>query len=633
MHKKRGEYHFSKDRDLKPCPKGVGITLRLFTLILTLLVLMVVNHLVSHRQNIKVTTAFEKILKEIPHERAIYEVQTAITDYIMPANDFLIKENANELKKAMVLEKKVLEALNHCYSLSRPEELPLINRIREDFSRIKFLSGTIMSSDVSQRDVARNMMKEMDDLAVSTRNHIQELVKMHDLHMSRSRNEAEYAWRSANLSMIAIFIMATIIGLTVATYISLSILRPLKLLDDSAQRIADGNLNEFLNIERKGEISSLATSFNQMILSLRHQIKTSKTILDAMADPVFTVDMHMNITYFSPACEALTGYTRNEVLGKKCNEIFKSNICEGRCAIKCSAKKGTPTLNVEVQIQTKDQRIIPIMASASSIKDERGEIMGGCEVFRDISEQKRITRELKEAQEQLVISEKMAALGRLASSVSHELRNPLAVIQNSTYYLKNKIDGQDPKLQRHIEIIEHEIESSNKIISDLLGFCRARKPELAPEDINEVVSSSLSRIKLPPTISVHLNLAQNLHPVMIDKHQIHQVLVNLISNAEHAMLKREGKIFITTRGDDSTVEVEVTDQGHGISPLDLEKLFDPFFTTKATGIGLGLTITKSIIQNHQATISVKSVVEQGSSFIISFPIREGAGQKPVAENC
>jgi signal transduction histidine kinase len=267
------------------------------------------------------------------------------------------------------------------------------------------------------------------------------------------------------------------------------------------------------------------------------------------------------------------------------------------------------------------------MASASSLKDERGEIMGGCEVFRDISEQKRMTRELKEAQEQLILSEKMAALGRLASSVSHELRNPLAVIQNSTYYLKNKIDSQDPKLQRHIEIIEHEIESSNKIISDLLGFCRTRKPALVHEDVNQVIVSSLSRIKLPANISINQDLAPDLPPLLIDRHQIHQVLVNLISNAEHAMQKRGGKILIATRPmGQGMVEIEITDHGHGISPPDLEKLFDPFFTTKATGIGLGLTITKSIIQNHEATIAVKSIVDQGSSFIIHFPVREGAGQ-------
>ncbi|MEW6379817.1 MAG: ATP-binding protein [bacterium] len=628
MHRKRGEGHFSKDQGFKPCPRGVGITLRLFTLILTLLVLMVVNHLVAYRQNIKVTTAFENILKEIPHERAIYEIQTAITDYIMPANDFLITGNINEHKKAKALEKKVLEALNHCYTLSRPQEIALIDRIREDFVHIQFLSGKIMASDITQRQVAGAMMKEMDDLAISTRNHIQELVRMHDEHMANSRNEAEYAWRSANLWMIAIFIMATVISLTVATYISLSILRPLKLLDDSAQRIADGNLNELLQIERKGEISSLANSFNQMILSLRHQIKTSRTILDAIADPVFTVDMGMNITYFSPACESLTGYTSSEVIGKKCHNIFKSDICEGRCAIKASARNGTPTLNVEVQIQTKDERAIPIMASASSLKDERGEIMGGCEVFRDISEQKRMTRELKETQEQLILSEKMAALGRLASSVSHELRNPLAVIQNSTYYLKNKLDCQDPKVQKHIEIIEHEIESSNKIISDLLGFCRTRKPELHLEDINQVINTSLSRIKLPANISARQQLAPGLPLILVDKHQMHQVLVNLITNAEQAMQKGGGEILIATRENQGRIEVEIADQGYGISPADLEKLFDPFFTTKATGIGLGLTITKSIIQNHQASIAVKSVVGQGSSFTISFPIREDVGQSP-----
>ncbi|MGA1874567.1 MAG: ATP-binding protein [bacterium] len=622
MHRKKSEEHFSKDQDLRPCTRGIGITLRLFTLILALLLLMVISHLVSYRMNVRVTTSFENILKEIPHERAIYEIQTAITDYIMPANDFLITGDPAELKAAATLEKKCLVALDRCDQLARHEERSLIDRVRKDFDQIRFFSNQIMASDVQQREVAGKMMKKMDRLAVSTRSHIDELVKMHDLHMNKSRYAAEDAWRTANLWMIAIFIIATIVGLTIATYISLSILRPLKLLDDSAKRIAEGNLAELLHIDRKGEITSLANSFNQMILSLRHQIKTSKTILEAIADPIFTVDMAMNITYFSHACERLTGFTMNEVIGKKCYDIFQSDICEGRCAIKSSAVNGNPTYNVEVQIKAKDQKTIPIMASASSLKDEHDKIMGGCEIFRDISEQKRMIKELQEAQEQLIISEKMAALGRLASSVSHELRNPLAIIQNSTYYLKHKIGEQNPKFMKHIEIIEHEINGSNKIISELLGFCRTTKSELVPDDINRVIDSSLSRIQLQPTISIQKSLASDLPPVMLDDEQIHQVLVNLISNAEHAMMDTGGHIAITTRHKGGAVEVEITDQGCGIPPAHVEKIFDPFFTTKTKGIGLGLAITKSIIQNHNATITARSILGQGTSFIIIFPVNQ-----------
>ena len=622
MYTKKEDSHFTKDEGFKPYSKGFGIALRLFILILTLLLLMVVSHLISYRQNIKVTTAFENILKEIPHQRSIYEIQTAITDYIMPANDILITGDPAEYERAIALEKKVLTAFDYCYQLARPVERPFIEKIRKDFDQIRSLSNQIMSSDLSQRELAGEMMEKMDSLAVSTRDHIQELVKLHDLHMQNSHYDAKEAWRSSHLWMITIFIIATIIGLTIATSISFSILRPLKLLDDKAKQIAGGNLKELLHIQRKGEITSLANSFNQMILSLRHQIKTSKTILQAIADPIFTVDMAMNLTYFSPACEILTGYARDEVIGKKCYEIFKSDICEEKCAVKSSAKKGTPTYNVEVQMKTKKQITIPIMASASSLKDEQGNIMGGCEVFRDISEQKRMLKELKEAEEQLIISEKMAALGRLASCVSHELRNPLAIIQNSTYYLKHKFIDQDAKLQKHLDIIEHEINSSNKIIDELLGFCRTTKSDLVSSDINKAIESSISRIHLKPVISIQKNLAADLPPVAIDRDQIHQVFVNLISNAQYSMVKNGGKIVITTRQNKGTVEVEIKDRGCGIPASDLDKLFDPFFTTKTKGIGLGLAITKSIIQKHRANISVNSVVGKGTAFFISFPVAQ-----------
>jgi len=620
MYTKKEAGHFTEDKGFKPYPKGFGITLRLFILILTLLLLMVVSHLISYRQNVKVTKSFENILKEVPHQRAIFQIQTAVTDYIMPANDILITGDPVEFKKAIALEKKVLSAFDYCAQLARPTEQPIIRKLRKDFDQIRSLSNQIMSSDLSQRKVAGKMMYNMDQLAVSTRDHIQELVKLHDVHMGKSHIAAKEAWRSSHLWMVAIFIMATIIGLTIATFISISILRPLKLLDDSAQLIAAGNLKELLRIQRKGEITSLANSFNQMILSLRHQIRTSKTILEAIADPIFTVDMAMNLTYFSPACEKLSGYTSKEVMGKKCYKIFKSDICEKQCAVKFSAKNGTPTYNVEVQIKTKDQKNIPIMASASSIKDEQGNIMGGCEVFRNISEQKRMLRELKEAEEQLIISEKMAALGRLASCVSHELRNPLAIIQNSAYYLKHKFTDQDAKLHKHLDIIEHEVISSNKIIDELLGFCRTTKSELASNDINKVIEVSISRIQLEPNISIEKNLVADLPPVPIDKEQIHQVFVNLISNAEYSMLNNGGKIFITTRQNKAKVEIEIRDQGCGIPASDLKKLFDPFFTTKIKGIGLGLAITKSIIQNHRANISVNSVVGEGTSFFISLPV-------------
>lgn len=611
--------HFSKENKISHLHKGIGIAPRLYFVIIALLAFMLISGVVVFRQNRNVHDAFEKILNEIPHERAIYDAQTAITDYIMPANDYLITGDPTERENSIFLEKKVGTALNRCYTLAREAEKHLVELVQGDFNKIKRLSDEIFSFNVStDRKLAGVIMKKMDKLAIDSRSHIRELLRMHDLHMESARYDAEQAWMSSHRWMAGIFFLALVFGLTLITYISTSILKPLKILDSSATKIAGGDLSELLVIERKGELTSLAESFNQMILSLRHQIETSKTILNAIADPVFTVDNNMTITYFSKACERLTGYSAEEALGRKCREIFKSNICENLCAIKRSAREDRPVLNVEIEMKNKRAQMVPIMASASSLKDWTGNIMGGCEVFRDISDWKRMTRELKEAEQQLILSEKLAVLGRLASSVGHELRNPLAVIQNSAYYLKSKVGVDQTKLLKHLEIIENEIESSNKIIGDLLGFSRTKKMELMPIDLNSTIESSLHRIRIREDIEIIRNLDPNLPKIIGDKDQIHQVLVNLIYNAEHAIGKSSGRITISTQKQGDHIQLLVQDTGCGIAPEDLDKLFDPFFTTKAKGIGLGLAITKSIIEYQNGNIDVDSTKGEGTAFIITF---------------
>jgi len=618
--------HFTKDSKISQLHKGIGIAPRLYFVILALLAFMLISGVVVFRQNRNVHDAFEKILNEIPHERAIYDAQTAITDHIMPANDYLITSDPKEMENSKVLEKRVGGALDHCYELARPAEKHLVELVETDFLKIKRLSDEIFSFNVgSDRRMAGEIMKRMDKLAIDSRDHIRELLKMHDQHMLLARLDAEQAWERSHRWQAGIFILAVVFGLSLISYISTSILKPLKILDTSATKIAGGDLSELLVIERKGELTSLAESYNQMIVSLRHQIETSKTILNAIADPVFTVDNNMTITYFSKACELLTGYTAHEAIGRKCREVFKSNICEDLCAIKRSARDDRPVLNVEIEMKNKQSEQVPIMASASSLKDWKGNIMGGCEVFRDISDWKRMTRELKETEQQLILSEKLAVLGRLASSVGHELRNPLAVIQNSAYFLKSRIGDDQPKLLKHLEIIENEIESSNKIIGDLLGFSRTKRPDLMPIDLNATIESSLHRVRIREDIEIMRNLDANLPRILGDKDQLHQVLVNLIYNAEHAIGKSCGEIRITTHKKGKSVELIVEDNGCGIDPEDMDKLFDPFFTTKAKGIGLGLAITKSIVEHQNGQIYVASDKGQGTTFTITFdslPIEE-----------
>lgn len=235
-----------------------------------------------------------------------------------------------------------------------------------------------------------------------------------------------------------------------------------------------------------------------------------------------------------------------------------------------------------------------------------------------------MVKKLKEFQEQLVLREKLAAIGQMASVVGHEIRNPLGVINNAIYYIRTKFEMSfgkelDPKIQKHIGIIEKEIVASNKIISDLLGFSRTRPPMAQPLDLNRIIEDSLSAVSILETVKVEIDLFLELPPTLINPDEIRQVFINLINNAWQAM-PEGGTLKIRSYIEEEMAQVEVTDTGCGISPENMKKLFTPFFSTKTKGTGLGLAAVQRILERHKGKVKVRSRVGQGTTFIVSLPL-------------
>ncbi len=233
--------------------------------------------------------------------------------------------------------------------------------------------------------------------------------------------------------------------------------------------------------------------------------------------------------------------------------------------------------------------------------------------------------ELRETQEQLIRSEKLAAIGQLAGGVGHELRNPLGAIKNAVYYVKGKVAkselGQkEPRLIEFLDIADDEVNSSNKIISDLLGFSRVGKPAVSPARIEKVIDDAIVHMPIPESIELVKKLDAGLPEVNIDTDQTRQVLVNMIMNAVQAM-PEGGKLTIGAREKGKFLEVEIADTGGGIPKEAIGKIFDPLFTTKAKGIGLGLAVCKAIIERHQGHIEVESEVGKGTTFTIRLPLK------------
>jgi len=227
------------------------------------------------------------------------------------------------------------------------------------------------------------------------------------------------------------------------------------------------------------------------------------------------------------------------------------------------------------------------------------------------------TRELKRTQEELLRKGRLAAMGEMAAGLAHEIRNPLTVMKNSLYSLGEVLSHKE-KAKRHLDLIDTQLDEASYIVKELLDFTREIKPDFSSTSVNDVVEASLRGRQIPGRVKVAKDLSQNFPQIKVDETQIRQALQNLISNAIQAM-PEGGKLSIRTYLDQKYVTISISDTGEGISKENLDKVFQPLFTTKQKGIGLGLTVTKRLVEANAGRIEVNSKKGEGSTFFLRFP--------------
>lgn len=224
---------------------------------------------------------------------------------------------------------------------------------------------------------------------------------------------------------------------------------------------------------------------------------------------------------------------------------------------------------------------------------------------------------LEEAQDRLLKAERLAAMGQFGAGIAHELRNPLAIMSNSLYYLQKHLEQSSPKLRQHLVVLQRELRRSEQIIEDLLAFARARAPRVEPVELGLVMRHSLEQCPAPDSVTVKLDLGE-LDPVAADANQMQQVFVNLIENAYQAM-PQGGQLELSCKPWEGGALAVIADSGVGISQRNLARIFEPLFTTKSRGAGLGLAIAKHLVEAHRGRIEVHSEQGKGTRFSIWLP--------------
>lgn len=394
-------------------------------------------------------------------------------------------------------------------------------------------------------------------------------------------------------------------------------------LAGAASQLRDLNQNLEQKVEdRTEELSRSEKKF-------RHLFSASK-------DMVFFNDAANRLVDMNDSGFEMLGYSREETSGLQLADLFHNS--DEIITYAEMLKRDGYIKDLHLEFARKDGTAISVLMSATAILGENGEMLGSEVIAKDLTK-------LKIMMDQLSASEKMASVGQMAAGVAHEINTPLGIILGYSQLLMDEFaDGSEQ--HQGLQVIERQTKASRKIVADLLKFSRQSGSTREEVNLNEVVTDVLAVIEHTlglSTITIQLDLDQNLPTITGDPEKLRQVFVNLINNAHHAMQDLgSGEIFLRTRrlAAGGRVMVEVRDTGHGVPEKNQAKIFDPFFTTKPVGqgTGLGLSVSYGIIHEHGGTIEVESPVHdpqagllQGTLFRITLPVSGEDEQKIAAQ--
>ncbi len=382
----------------------------------------------------------------------------------------------------------------------------------------------------------------------------------------------------------------------------------------------------------------------QLIERKNRQLKISKeiaeerrkllaTAVEEAGESIIITDAAGVIEYVNPAFEISMGYPATEVVGQS-TRILKSGIHDSDFyRVLWTTVLGGEVWQGRLVNRRKDGSLCEQTASIAPVIDESGEVVRCVAVERDITRQVQMERQLGE-------SHKMKALGTLAGGIAHDFNNILQAITGYSEILRDDLPEHSGQREK-VDMVLRSAERAKGIIKQILSFARKPKEEREPTDVPVLINETVAllRASLPSTIEIEIDVAFDAGNVLADPHQLHQVLLNLGSNAAHAIGDQPGrlgigaarlhldgssKVVLDGLPEGEYVEITVSDSGAGMDVATLDRIYEPFYTTKevGSGTGLGLSVVHGIVHSHRGAIEVESEVGKGTTFRIYLPIHQ-----------
>jgi PAS domain S-box-containing protein len=377
------------------------------------------------------------------------------------------------------------------------------------------------------------------------------------------------------------------------------------------------------NISRN-EIEEKVAEKEEIIQHLTRELVDVKnfteSIIQSIGSGIIITEMNDTITYINKAGERILGYAKEELMGRPFG-IFSLKEKQSATPSFLNNPDDLDTRK-EGWMRKKDRTEFPVGFTINNHLSIRGERIGKIVVFRDLTN-------IYKIQEEILRMDRLVSLGKLASGIAHELRNPLAGIKTTAQALGEEMSGDDSR-REYLHRITKEIDRLNDLLKTFFSFAKPQNLNLVHCHIKDIINEIIPFL-IKEIADKGIRFIETYHPrlpkIKVDKAQMHQVFLNLFLNAIQAMpnggelnIEASPMISNSLKGvKQNFIKVVISDTGRGISSHIVHKIFDPFFTTKPKGIGLGLSITYQIIKKHEGTIKVESQWEKGTSFIINLP--------------